>query len=222
MEKPFSRYQHQSGLAARLRELGGEDFPNSLNQKEFFISALRAAEEPLAALQREAYREACERFLAKLGQGRATPEFVAEFKDPLDKLLSSRDFALMEGGLPGSPGVVRSRLAALRPLSIAEGERTGTLRDSGAERLVAEAYRRLGFDSLERELAGRSGEEAYDAVLLRARRNLGDYCRLYQVSPSPDDTLPAFSLSRIDAVLGACYRLLTRLRMVSRGNTKGF
>jgi len=221
MDKPFSRFQHQSGLAERLRELGGGDHPGFLNQKEFFISALRAAEEPLAALQREAYREACDRFLEKLGQGRATPEFVAEFKDPLDKLLSSKDFALMEGGLPGSPGVVRSRLASLRPLSIAEGERTGTLRDSGAERLVAEAYRRLGFDSLERELSGRAGDEAFDAVLLKARRGVGDYCRMYQVSPSPEDTLPAFSLSRIDAVLGACYRLLSRLRMISWENTKG-
>ncbi|MDT8286727.1 MAG: hypothetical protein RQ748_06420, partial [Elusimicrobiales bacterium] len=129
-------------------------------------------------------------------------------------LLSSRDFVLMEGGLPGSPEIVRARLASLRPLSIAGGERTGTLRDSGAERLVAEAYRRLGFDSLERELAGRAGDEAYDAVLLKARHNVGEYCGMYQVSPSPEDTLPAFSLSRIDAVLGACYRLLSRLRMI--------
>jgi hypothetical protein len=127
----------------------------------------------------------------------------------------------MEGGLPGSPGVVRSRLASLRPLSIAEGERTGTLRDSGAERLVAEAYRRLGFDSIERELSGRAGDEAFDAVLLKARRGVGDYCRMYQVPPSPEETLPAFSLSRIDAVLGACYRLLSRLRMISWENTKG-
>ncbi len=36
MEKPFSRFQHQSGLAARLRELGGEAHPGFLNQKEFF------------------------------------------------------------------------------------------------------------------------------------------------------------------------------------------
>lgn len=222
MDKPFSRFQHQSGLAARLRELGGEEDPSFLNQKESFISALRAAEEPLAALQLESCREACDRFLEKLGKGRATPELVAEFKDPLDKLLSSKDFALMEGGLPGGPEVVRSRLAALRPLSIAEGERTGTLRDPGAERLVAEAYRRLGFDSLERELSGRSGDQAYDAVLLKARRGVANYCRLYQVPPSPEDTLPAFSLSRIDAVLGACYRLLSRLRMISWENTKGF
>jgi hypothetical protein len=222
MEEPFSRFQHQSGLAARLRELGGEAHPGFLNQKDFFISALRAAEEPLAALQRESYREACGRFLGKLGKGRATPEFVAEFKDPLDKLLSGKDFALMEGGLPGSPEVVRGRLASLRPLSIAEGERTGTLRDSGAERLVAEAYRRLGFDSLEKELAGRTGDQAYDAVLLKARRSVADYCRMYQAPPSPEDTLPAFSLSRIDAVLGACYRLLSRLRMISWENTQRF
>ena len=213
-ERSFSVYRHRSGLAARLREFGGGTPPGFLGQKEFFISVLRAAEEPLAALQFEALRLVCAGFLEKLGRGRVTPELLEEFKDPLDKLLSSGDFLLVEGGLPGSPEVVRARLAALRPLSIAEGARTGTLRDPGGERLLTEAYRRLGFDRLEKGLPGLRGDAALDELILRARRSVAEYSRLYQVEPSAEETLTPFSLSRIDAALGACYRLLARLRTV--------
>ncbi|HOI43582.1 MAG TPA: hypothetical protein PK523_11605 [Elusimicrobiales bacterium] len=212
-ERSFSVYRHRGALAARLRELGGEAHPGFLDQKEFFISVLRAAEEPLAALQREALRVVCAGFLEKLGRGRVTPELLEEFKDPLDKLLSSGDFLLVEGGLPGSPEVVRARLAALRPLSIAEGARTGTLRDPGGERLLTEAYRRLGFDRLEKgPPPGLRGDAALNELVLRARRSVAEYSRLYQVEPSAEETLTPFSLSRIDAALGACYRLLARLR----------
>jgi len=58
---------------------------------------------------------------------------------------------------------------------------------------------------------GFANDATVDRILTRARENVAEYCCLYNVSMREEDTLTPFSLSRIDAVVGACYRLLIRI-----------
>jgi hypothetical protein len=68
------------------------------------------------------------------------------------------------------------------------------------------------FEALEKEAARFKDDASENRVLGRARERVADYCLVYRLPLDPGDTLPPFSLSRIDAVTGACYRLLARMR----------
>ena len=57
-------------------------------------------------------------------------------------------------------------------------------------------------------------DPAIDRILTIARESVADYCCLYRVPLRDDDTLTPFSLSRIDAVVGACFRLMVRIREI--------
>lgn len=206
------KFQYQFSLIARLRELAGTVTAGYINQKEFFIATLQNMSESLMDLKREMLREACEGFMAKLEQGAVTGEMVVDFKANLDKLVSGRDFSVIGAAIAGSKELVRARLSALQPLSIVDEEKKVRDREQTADRLVTEAYKRLKFDALERELALIVNDHAIDKILTKARESVAEYCCLYRVPLREDDTLTPFSLSRIDAVVGACFRLMSRIR----------
>ncbi len=207
------KFQYQCSLIARLRELAGTVTAGYINQKEFFIATLQNMSESLMDLQREMLRETREGFMAKLDHGPVTREMVVDFKAQLDKLVSGRDFYAIGAAIAGSNDLVRARLSALQPLSIVEEEKKKLRdRDQGADRLVTEAYRRLKFDALERKLALIVNDHAINKTLTKARENVSEYCCLYRVPLREDDTLTPFSVSRIDAVAGACFRLMSRIR----------
>ena len=209
---PNIKFQYQFSLIARLRELAACRLRGYLNQKEFFITTLQNMSESLMDMKRETLREACEGFRTKLDQGAVTEETVVNLKVQLDKIVSSRDFSVISATIAGGKELVKARLSALQPLSIAEEEKKPRDRDPGADRLVTEAYRQLKFDALERELPLIVNDDAIDKALIRARENVAEYCCLYRVPLREDDTLTPFSLSRIDAVVGACFRLMSRIR----------
>ena len=206
------KFQYQFSLIARLRELAGTVTAGYINQKEFFIATLQNMSESLMDLQREMLRETCEGFMAKLDHGAVTQAMVVDFKAQLDKLVSGKDFSVIGAAIVGSKELVRTRLSALQPLSIVEEERKPHGRDQTADRLVTEAYRRLKFEALERELALIVNDHAIDKILTKARESVSEYCCLYRVPLREDDTLTPFSVSRIDAVVGACFRLMSRIR----------
>jgi len=207
-----TKFMLQFGLIARLRELAGTVFEGYLNQKEFFIATLQNLSENLMDLKRETLREECGRFLARVDEGGVTEEAIVEFKSHLDKLVSARDFAGISAGIAGSKELIKARISALQPLSIAEEVRKKGDRDKTAERLVAEAYTRLKFQALETQLAAGVSDPALDKLFTQARANVADYCCMYHVPLREDDTLTTFSLSRIDAVVGACFQLIASVR----------
>lgn len=213
MERNKEKYESQVRLISGLRELAGTVHGAYASQKEFFIVTLNEMTADLAALKEAGLREAVGSFTAKLARGPVSQADILALKEALDKLVSAKDFDFVCAGLAGSAGLIADRLGRLRPLCIAAEERRGTLpRDPGADRLVTEAYRRLLFEALEKEAARFADAASEERVLARARERVADYCVAYRLPVSPEDTLPPFSLSRIDAVTGACYRLLARMR----------
>ena len=206
-------YETQIKLVASLRELAGAVNSSYASQKEFLIVTLNDMAGYLAELKSEQLASAVGRFLARLARGPVSQADITELKVSLDKLVTSKDFDFACAGLAGSSDLLRDRLARLRPLTMAAEERGGAAgRDPAAERLVAEAYRHLQFEALEKEAARFGDEAAENRVLARLRERVAEYCAVYRLPLSPADTLPPFSLSRIDAVTAACYRLLARLR----------
>lgn len=207
------KYDSQVRLISCLKQLAGSVNGAYASQKEFVIVTLNEMTADLAGLKRESLRETSESFMGKLARGPVTQADLLALKEALDKLVSAKDFDFICAGLAGSAGLIGERLARLRPLCIAEEERRGALpRDPAADRLVNEAYRRLLFEALEKEAARFRDEVCENRVLAKARAQVADYCLAYRLPSSPEDTLPPFSLSRIDAVTGACYRLLARMR----------
>ncbi|VVB73841.1 Uncharacterised protein [uncultured archaeon] len=206
-----AKCEHQVKLIGRLRQLAGNVPVVYDSQHEFFLVTIRSMSENLMDLKRETLKEACDRFGAELDKGKVTDKLVADFKDLLDKLVSEKDFAFIDRSMVGSAGLIKSRLSALQPLSVMEEERKKEGRDPTADRLVTGAYKQLQFKELESELMAFPNDPTIDKMLTKARENVAEYCCLYNVPLRDDDTLSPFSLSRIDAVVGACHRLSIRI-----------
>jgi hypothetical protein len=212
------KYESQVRLICGLKELAGSVNGVYASQKEFFIVTLNEMTADLAELKKENLRETVESFTGKLARGPVSQGDILALKESLDKLVSAKDFDFVCAGMAGSAALIGERLARAQPLCIAAEERHGTLqRDPAADRLVAGAYKHMRFEALEGEAARfRADPAAEDRVLARARERVADYCLVYRLPMSAEDTLPPFSLSSIDAVVAACYRLLARLRGAPR------
>lgn len=208
----MSRLDHQVMFISMLREFTGKVPSVYASQKEFFINSLRRMSEHLLDLKRETLAETCGNFAAKLDKGPVDGKTVSEFKEQLEKLVSARDFELIGGSLIGSKELIRKRLSTLAPLSLTDEEKKDGGRDSEAERHIKAAYERLDFPSLVREAGASPGDKALNAVLEKARAEVAEYCCLYRIPLDKDDTLSPFSLLRVDAVLAACYRILSDIR----------
>lgn len=212
------KYESQVRLISGLKELAGSVNGVYSSQKEFFIVTLNEMTADLAGLKKANLEETAGAFMCKLSRGPVSQADIMTLKEALDKLVSAKDFDFICAGLAGSAGLIRERLSRLQPLCIAAEERRGALpRDPAADRLVSEAYKHMFFEALEKEAARFRDDISENRVLAKARERVADYCVLYRLPMSPADTLPPFSLSRIDAVVGACYRLLARMRGVPRG-----
>lgn len=200
-------------MIASLREFTGKISPAFTSQREFFITMLQNLSEHLINLKRETLQEACEKFGAKLDEGPVPDAVTAEFKCLLDTLVSNRDFMVINSSLIGGKDLIKKRIAGLQPLSVVVEERKNAAeRDKTADRLVTEAYKLLQFEALEAQLKQAGSDPKSEWLLTKARENVAEYCCLYQVPLREDETLTPFSLSRIDAVVGACFRLLARSR----------
>ena len=197
---------------AGLREFTGKVPVAYSDQKEFFINSLRRMSEHLLDLKKATLEEASETFTGKLGRGLVTAETLAEFKELLDKTVSAGDFALIIGSMIGSPELIRKRLAALAPFSLVEEEKKTRGRDPEAERHIGNAYARMNFAPLVKELGASPDDRTLDAVLSKARAEVAEYCCLYHIPLDSGDTFTPFSLLHVDAALAATYRLLSDIR----------
>lgn len=208
-------------LIVRLREFTGRVPAVYANQTEFIITSLQSMSEHLIDLKRETLKEACEGFNRKLDRGTVTDAMIAEFKDRLDKLISGRDFRMVCASMVGSKELVRKRLSTLGPVSLFEEERKTSGRDTEADRRVREAYARLNFAPLVRQVNAAPDERTVDAALVKARAEVAEYCCLYHIPLNEDDTFTPFSLLCVDAVIAACYRILSNIRKARKVKSGG-
>ncbi len=213
----MAKLEHQIKLIEMLREFTGRVPTAYASQMEFFIIILNNMSEHLVDLKKETLKETCDNFCAKLDRGSVSGETLAEFKSSLDKLVSEKDFRMVCGFMIGSKGLIRKRLSELAPVSLLSEERKRERKDPDADRYIAETYSRLGFASLVSGLLGMPDERATDAALLKAREAVAEYCCLYRIPLNESDTLSPFSLSCVDAVISANYRLLSNIRKARAG-----
>ena len=208
----MAKIEHQIIFITRLREFTGLVPAAYASQKEFFVNSLRSMSEHLLDLKKETLEEACRAFSDKLDKGAATAQAISELEDVLEKLVPGKDFTLICGSMIGNKELIKKRLAALIPISLVGEENKAVGRDPAADRRITETYSRLKFDSLVGELNTEPDERAIDAVLIKARAEVAEYCCLYHIPLTADDTLTPFSLINVDAVLAAGYRLLSNIR----------
>ena len=208
----MAKMEHQFLLISGLQTFTGKVPAVYTNQKEFFFTSLQNISENIIGLKKETLKDACERFGKKLDEGRATDMAIAEFKDLLEKLVSERDFRRVCASMAGSKELVKSRLSALEPISLIGEEMRNGGRDAEAERHIRDAYARLNFDLLIKELTASPSERTVDIVLTKARAEVAEYCCLYRIPLKEEDTLTPFSLLHVDAVIAASYRLLSNVR----------
>ncbi|MDA8132626.1 MAG: hypothetical protein M0025_04310 [Elusimicrobia bacterium] len=209
MDQDKTRFDCQVRLIAGLREFSAPVPAAFAGRKEFFIVTLNRVASDIKEFKLASFRALSEWALARRRRGPLEERDVTAFKEAADKLLSAKDYQLVCAALPGSAEFLAARLAEAAPLSIADEEKKkeGERRDPAADRLAGDAYRRLGFDRLQ-QLAGRQPE---GVILQHAGELVAEYCAVYRLPLSSEDTLPPFSLTRIDAVAGACFRLLAVL-----------
>jgi hypothetical protein len=93
---------------------------------------------------------------------------------------------------------------------VGEERKTGE-KDPEAERQISETFARLHFPSLAAQMNATLNDWVVNATLMKARAEVAEYCCLYHVPLHEGDTLSPFSLSCVDAVLAANYRLLSNL-----------
>lgn len=215
-----AKIEHQIRLIAMLRDFTGRMPDVYGSQTEFFIVSLHSMSEYLVELKTATLREACDSFCAKLDRGSVTEKNLADFKSQLDKLVSESDFKTVCASMVGSKELVRKRLSGLSPVSLLTEERKTAGRDADSDRHIRETYDRLNFGSLAAAVSSRPDDRAVDAALLKARASVGEYCCMYHVPLDSEDTLSPFSLSCVDAMIAACYRLLADIRRARSGGQR--
>ena len=198
-------FENRNVLAASLSAFTGPLPQGYAGEREFYLTTLLGMGGCLCDLQAETLKDVCDRFLALVAAGKAPPRAVEAFRSELDLLVSAADFRLASSGLAGSWEFLRQRLWRLKPVSLFAGAREGGL-DADAARKVKAAYDRMLFRRLTEQAAAGAGRRASDSALACARRAVGEYCAVYRVRVSPEDSLSPFSLASVDAALAASYQ----------------
>ena len=209
------KLQNQIMLVNALRTFTGELPPFYSNEKEFFLTSFNNMAEYLADLQQETLKELCDSFVRKLEAGKVTLATIDEFKAGLDRLVSNADFKTVCASMAGSKDFIKKRLSELRPVSMVNEEKKFAGRDPEAERRIKEAYSRLSFAAMLKQVQAAPDDLTVNTVLTKAREEVSGYCCLYRVPLDAGDTLTPFSLSCVDAALAASYRLFIDLRQAA-------
>ncbi len=203
-------------LIAALKDFTGPVPAGLFTQKEFFIVTLQRVAATMDDLKREKLRELSDGLAARLARGQFSAADADTFKVSLEKLLGGQDYNSVCSALAGSKELLLERLSRVSPLSVAaeEKKRPGEYRDPAADKLVSEAYARLNFERLEKEAAaGRPVED----LMAQARERAAQYCSINKLPSGLDSTLASPTLSCLDAVTGACFRLLARFKRDNKG-----
>ncbi|OGR71099.1 MAG: hypothetical protein A2179_06230 [Elusimicrobia bacterium GWC2_63_65] len=213
----MTKMESHSRLVYALRVFTGERPACYASEKEFFLVSMGDMEEYLRDLQSETLAEARAGFIRDLEAGRVKPETIDTFKAVLDPLVSNSDFKAVCAGMAGSREFVKSRLLAVKPLSLLdEAKKDEALRDPDARRRLSGAYSRLNFPALLKQVEAAPHDLAANAALAKARAEISDYCGVYKVPLRGADTLTPFSMSCVDAALAAAYLLFKGVNRATR------
>lgn len=211
MDKRKEKLNCQLRLIAALKEFTGPVPAELFTPKEFYIVKLQIISATLDEFRREKLRELHDWLSARLSRGSLSETDAAKFKDSLGKLVSGQNYNSVCAALSGSKELLLERLSRVPPLSVAEEEKKqpGQFREPALDKLTSDAYGRMGFDKLEQEAgAGRAHEE----VLNMARERAAKFCAVASIPLGMENTMPSPTLTCVEAVAGACLRLLGRLK----------
>jgi hypothetical protein len=174
-------------------------------------------EAPLAGFKQDLFDRTRRRLMGELRAGPVSEENLSEYRFLFDSLLSRGDFVdavvHLTGGQPPL-GLLETTLAAMKANNLfVEERKPPTARNPAWEKLVGEISRRLDLDMLDKVMArpGRTPRRRA-AVLRRLRRNVAEYCTVVRIPMDPGDTFTPFLLPRVEAVVAASLRFLTRYR----------
>jgi hypothetical protein len=175
-------------------------------------------EPSLAALKGQLLAATSRHLLDAMRAGPLEPEAAADFKQLLERLLTRGDFAdvavHLDGAGPQAVRWVEPLLARAKPThAFLEERRPAAERDPSWEKLVKELYARLDLDRLGAVLQKRKRTPRRRALVLRRlRRNVAEYCLVVRIPTQANDTFTPFMMPRVEAVIAACLRFLSRHR----------
>lgn len=185
-------------------------------------SKLAEIDAPLAKLKEQTLAETARAFGERLKSGVPPASDLADFKQMLDSYLSPGDFADASFALddkslstPDGRAQAALTLAGLKSHSLlAEEKKPASARLKSWERLVADIHSRLDFPRLEKIAARKqpAGERRLRFILRRCRFNSADFCAVFRFPKGENDTFTPFILPRVEALVAANRRFLSRLR----------
>ncbi len=175
-------------------------------------------EEPLAAFKGELLERTRRELLRELAEGPLTDERFSDYRLLFEKLVSRGQFVDVAIHLAAAPPPSVPLLSqALKNLAVhhafLEERLPATQRDPAWEKLVRELSSRLQTDLLEKVLRRKPLTRRRRAMVLRRLRfNVAEYCAVVHIPTTPSDTFTPFMLPRVEAVVAASLRFLSRNR----------
>lgn len=193
--------------------------PKAPDPISYLWTKLGEIDAPLHELKRQLLRDAIAAHFSRLDGGTADAPADADFRQLLEAYLSRGDF--VDAVFALDPGTLKDagRRKAARALLEGFSAKSLLTPDGGpspspaGEKLIAEIYRRLGFDLVEKVLA----HKPLDArrlrfILRRCRANSSDYCAVFRFPTGDNDAFTPFILPRVEALVAANRRVLARIR----------
>lgn len=215
---------HQCVVIARLADFCDwrSRFGGDMRDPTLYLwEKLKEIEEPISTFKQELLDDAVNSFLRRARASVPDEAAIGDFRQFLDRFVSAGDFAdasfhldAKALGDPESRKWAERVLRGLRAYSLlAEEAKPPERRHPGWEKLVAEIYRRLGFDQLEAVLGHKPlTHRRLRMILRRMRFNTADFCAVFHFPTKPEDTFTPFILPRVEALVAANRRFLRRMR----------
>lgn len=210
---------HQLVLVARLAEFCQYRRPLKVADPwEYTREKLLQVEEPLHALKSNLLERTRRQLLSELSQGPLTDDRFSDYRVLFERLVSRGQFADVAIHLAASPPPSLPLLTqALSNLTVhhafLEERLPASQRNPAWEKLVGEISGRIQLQLLERVLTRRKPKPRLRAAVLRRLRfNVAEYCTVVHIPTTPQDTFTPFMLPRVEAIVAASLRFLTRNR----------
>lgn len=188
---------------------------------EYMMRKLLETEEPLANLKGDLFQATKKKVLAEMRAGSMDEERYADFKILFERLLSMGDFAdlaihltTMDCDPAHQLRTVITILDTVRPHHLfIEERKPPEERTLSWEKLIKQLSERLDLGLLARVLSRKTRTARRKKVILRRlRKNVAEYCTVLHIPTDPSQTFTPFMLPRIEALIAANLRFLTRYR----------
>lgn len=191
------------------------------NPWEFMRRKLADTEASLWNLKNELLAATSRTLLEEMKRGRLSEDRCIDFKVLLERLISPGDFAdvaiHLTGEVPNPSGalsLVSQLVSQIKPYTLFEEEKKPPeTRSPAGEKLIADIQKRLDLDLMAQLLKRKpktSRRKSY--VLRRIRKNVAEYCAVLHIPTDPSDTFTPFMLPRVEALIVANLRFLSRYR----------